>query len=127
MKRSILKEFVVLSPDKKATTEKYDSMLYNRLESDYDGFTGHELISCYEFDEDWSSWEIHPNGDETVILLSGQVSVILQLDQGEKTVELTEVGDYLIVPQNVWHTAKTQVKTTMLFITPGEGTQNKNV
>jgi mannose-6-phosphate isomerase-like protein (cupin superfamily) len=73
MKGIIDTEFVVLSPDKVASIEAKDSTLYQRLVTDYDGFRGHELISCHEFDEDWSSWEIHPHGDEIVILLSGEV------------------------------------------------------
>ena len=126
MKGLIEKEFVVLSPDKVASIETKDSTLYQRLVTDYGGFSGHELISCHEFSEDWSSWEIHPNGDEIVILLSGKATFILEQEGGNKTLELEEEGSYVIVPRNTWHTAKTTQKTKMLFITPGEGTQNKD-
>ncbi len=125
--RSIETDFVVLSPDKHATIEHFDASLYERLDKNYQGFSGHELISCYEFDKDWSSWEIHPHGDEIVILLSGEVTFVLQLENEEKSVSLNTAGTYLIVPKNIWHTAKTHVKTKMLFITPGQGTQHKSV
>ena len=123
--RSIEKDFVVISPEKSATIESFDSTLYERLDKNYGGFRGCELISCYEFSEDWSTWEMHPKGDEVVILLSGEVTLVMQLDDGERSVSLKKIGEYAIVPKCTWHTAKTSVKTKMLFITPGEGTQNK--
>lgn len=119
-------EFVVLSPGKKATIEPANASLYQRIDKTYNGFKGHELISCYEFESDWSNWEIHPNGDEVVVLLSGEVTFILKETQGEKSITLNEQGQFLIVPQGVWHSAKTNVKSKVLFITPGEGTVHKD-
>ncbi len=124
---SIEKEFVVMDADKKATIEQFNPTLYERIDKKYNGFKGCELISCYEFSEDWSTWEIHPNGDEIVILLSGEVTFILQLEDGDKSIFLDNTGSYVVVPKNVWHMARTNVNTKMLFITPGEGTKNKNV
>ena len=124
---SIDRDFVVIGPDKEAFIERFDSTLYARLDRDYNGFKAHDLVSCYEFDRDWPSWEIHPNGDEIVILLSGKVTIVLQSDQGDQSIHLDKQGEFLIVPRNVWHTAQTANKTRMLFITPGEGTQNKDV
>lgn len=121
----IEENFIVLSPDKKAFVETADATLYERIDKAYQGFKGHELISCYEFESDWSSWEIHPHGDEVVILISGAVTFILQTESGENCVELKEQGQYVIVPQGTWHTAKTPVKSKLLFITPGQDTQHK--
>jgi len=118
-------DFVVLSADKRATVEHWDEGLYERLDSKYDSFAGHELISCHSFDSDWPSWGIHPRGDEIVILLSGRATFLLQTESGEESVELSEAGEYVIVPRNTWHTAKTPVASRMLFITPGEGTRNR--
>lgn len=124
---NIKSEFIVLSPDKKATLEKPDQELYERLDRRYDNFAGHELISCHEFSEDWAAWEIHPKGDEIVILLSGEVTFILDLEDGKKSITLYKSGDFAIVPQSVWHTAKTNLKSKVLFITPGEGTEHKTI
>jgi len=77
-------------------------------------------------DKDWSSWEIHPHGDEVVILLSGKATFILQLEEGNKSIELNKRGMFAIVPKNVWHTAKTNVETEILFITPGQGTKHRD-
>lgn len=122
---NIAQTFVVLSPEKKASIEPVDAGLFQRLDANYAGFQGCELISCFEFEHDWSSWEMHPQGDETVILLSGQVTFVLQQDAGEKLVLLEQPGDFVVVPKNTWHRARTAVKTKLLFVTPGEGTQHK--
>ena len=123
----IEKEFVVLSADKEASIERFDSTLYERLDENYPGFKGCELISCHEFSSDWPTWEIHPHGDEIVILLSGEVTFILQLEAGDEAVILDREGSYIIVPKNVWHTARTERNAKLLFITPGEGTENRSV
>ena len=126
-KHTINQEFVVLNPDKEATTELCDATLYERLNQRYGDFKGHELISCHEFTEDWSTWEIHPHGDEIVMLLSGEITLVLQLDTGEQIINLDKEGEYLIVPKNVWHTARIKKMAKMLFITPGQETNNKDV
>jgi mannose-6-phosphate isomerase-like protein (cupin superfamily) len=120
--RSIYKEFVVLSPEKSVSIESLDSGLYSRLDANYNNFKGHALISSYEFDEDWSNWEMHPNGDEIVILLSGSVTFVLRHREGEEFIDLESSGEYCVVPKGVWHTAKTRKKSRVLFVTPGEGT-----
>lgn len=124
---SINQDFVVLSPDKKASVESCDDSLYRRLDEDYNGFAGHELISSYEFNADWPTWEMHPHGDEVVILLAGETIFVLQEDGAETFVHLKEPGQYAVVPKGVWHTARTAVHCKMLFVTPGQDTQNREV
>jgi len=60
-------------------------------------------------------------------LMSGKATFVLQREEGEELISLSKPGEYLIVPQGVWHTAKISDSTKVLFITPGEGTQNKGV
>lgn len=127
MKQSLLNEFIIIKPDKSTNIEKADAGLYQRLETDYDGFEGCDMVSCFEFKEDWTSWEIHPNGDEIIVLLSGNVQFILETNEGNESVQLTEQGSFTIIPKNTWHTAKTHAPSRLLFITPGQGTQHKNV
>ncbi len=123
----ITQAFVVLNQQKNASIEPLDAGLYQRLDDNYAGFMGCELISCFEFEQDWLSWEMHPAGDETVILLSGQALVVLQHEGTEQLLPLEQPGDFVIVPKNTWHSARTSVKTKLLFITPGEGTQHKSL
>jgi quercetin dioxygenase-like cupin family protein len=68
---------------------------------------------------------MHPAGDEIVCLLSGRVT--FEFEGRGHVAELSVPGTYVIVPRGTWHTAHTRVPTKMLFITPGEGTQNKAV
>lgn len=100
-------------------------MFYQRIENNYDGFKSHQLVSSYEFNSDWNTWEVYPHGDEIVVLLSGKITLILQLAGEQKSVTLQELGAYMIVPKGIWHTAKTKVPSKLLFLTPGEGTLKK--
>ena len=84
----------------------------------------HLLFSRFSFDAPWPTWEIHPHGDEFVYLLSGDTDFVLHTDTGEEVVRINEPGSYVMVPKNTWHTARPHAPTTMLFVTPGEGTLN---
>lgn len=117
--------FAVLKPDLLFDLIKVSPTIYQELDENYNNFKGHTLVSTYEFDSDWGMWERHPAGDELVILLSGAAKMLLKQPTGEEVVALTEPGDYLIVPKNIWHTARVSEPTRMLFITPGEGTEHR--
>ena len=83
------------------------------------------LLSAFTFSESWSSWERHPHGEELVMLLSGSAAVVFDESGQERVMRLDQPGAYVLVPRNVWHTARTSVPTTMLFLTPGAGTEQK--
>ena len=85
------------------------------------------LMSAFTFDEPWSSWERHPAGEELVMLLSGSATLVLEEPGGERAVALSAPGDYVLVPRNTWHTARSTVAATMLFLTPGAGTEHRPV
>jgi mannose-6-phosphate isomerase-like protein (cupin superfamily) len=85
------------------------------------------LMSAFTFSEPWSTWERHPAGEELVMLLSGSAVVVLEEFGQERIVQLSDPGSFVLVPQNVWHTAKTSVPTTMLFLTPGAGTEHRPI
>jgi mannose-6-phosphate isomerase-like protein (cupin superfamily) len=85
------------------------------------------LMSAFTFSEPWPVWERHPAGEELVMLLSGTAVVVLEEAGRERTVELRDPGSYVLVPKNAWHTARTSVPTTMLFLTPGAGTEHRPV
>lgn len=88
-------------------------------------FHNEYLVALRSFDTDWSSWEVHPNGDEVACLLEGEVKFILEQENEHHAVELKESGAYVIVPKGAWHTAKTDVPSRMLFIASGEGTEHR--
>ena len=51
------------------------------------------------FVEAWSTWEMHPAGDEIVYLLSGDVDVVLWTEDGERTVRVSEPGVFAVAPR----------------------------
>jgi mannose-6-phosphate isomerase-like protein (cupin superfamily) len=124
---NLASDFVVLNPDHAATPVAVTPTLFEELDSTFGGFKGHLLVSSFTFDTDWPTWEMHPAGDEIVLLLVGEASLVLETESGEEAVTLREPGTYVVVRKGTWHTARTSTPTRMLFITPGEGTANRDV
>jgi len=115
---------LVYTPDGAALGRPVTADFYEALDIDFDGFAGHMLVSRHRFDETWSAWEIHPNGDETVIMIDGDVDFVLWIDGAERILRVTEPGTYIVIPRGTWHTARPRTATTMVFLTPGEGTRH---
>lgn len=86
-----------------------------------DGVEG-RLVSLIPQDETWTQWERHPAGEEVVVLLSGRVDLIREVDGKEETVELRP-GHATVNPKGVWHRAVVHEPGQGLFITPGVGTE----
>lgn len=114
----------VLGPDGKGTNVAVTDDFYQRLDEEFSNFSGHTLIQRFSFDTPWPTWEVHPKGDEFVYLLAGDTDFILRQDGKEQTVRVNRPGSYVVVPKGAWHTARPHAPTTMLFVTPGEGTLN---
>lgn len=89
-----------------------------------DGIEG-RLVTLHDFTGDWGSWEVHPEGDELVVCLSGDMTLIQELADGTLHAETLRAGQYLINPAGVWHTADISDTASALFITAGEGTLNR--
>jgi uncharacterized cupin superfamily protein len=70
----------------------------------------------------WDSWERHPAGEELVVLVSGRVDLIQELDGGPRVVAL-RAGQAVVNPRGVWHTADVHEPGDALFVTPGRGTE----
>ena len=117
--------FIVVNRELRADTIVVTDTIWSDLDQRFGNFAGHTLIASFSFDDDWPTWEIHPNGDEVVCLMSGDAEMILATEEGEQSVRLTVPGSFIVVPRHTWHTAKVHAPTTMLFITPGEGTENR--
>lgn len=116
--------FAVIKPNMGVATVAVTDTMYAELDENYKHFKNHLLVSEYSFNEDWPTWEMHPHGDEIVYLISGDVNFLLRSDGDERSVRLHNAGSFVVVPKNTWHTMKIKSSAKMLFITPGEGTQN---
>lgn len=89
-----------------------------------DGVEG-RLVTLHDFTGNWGSWEVHPEGDELVVCLSGEMTLIQERPDGTLHSETLRAGQYLINPAGVWHTADIPDTASALFVTAGEGTQNR--
>ncbi len=115
---------VIMSPTGDATAKTITPRFFEEL-GEFGTFAGRLLISRFDFDQPWATWEMHPEGDEFVYLLWGDVDFVLRLAEGDKTIRVNEPGSYVMVPKGTWHTAHPNAPTSMLFVTPGEDTQNR--
>jgi mannose-6-phosphate isomerase-like protein (cupin superfamily) len=82
------------------------------------------LITEFVCEDDWANWEMHPEADEFVYLLSGNVALVLELPTGTATIRLSDRGA-VVVPRGVWHTARVFATSRMLFVTRGAGTEHR--
>lgn len=82
------------------------------------------LVAIHTFREPWPTWEMHPKGEELVVCLSGRLVLHQEIDGGRRTVTLEE-HQAVVNPPGVWHTADIEGEATALFITAGEGTENR--
>jgi mannose-6-phosphate isomerase-like protein (cupin superfamily) len=71
-------------------------------------------------------WEIHPEGDELLYLLTGVVDVVLDEPAGERAFELRG-GQACVVARGVWHRLDLRQPSDLLFITPARGTRHRRV
>ena len=118
--------YLRLRPNASVEPLTVDNTFWQRISSGQLGdFHNEFLVATGNYDKDWPMWEMHPNGDEIVYLLSGSATFVLQQTGGDVSVELDKPGEYVLVPKGTWHTAKVKQPYRILFITPGEGTQHR--
>jgi len=83
------------------------------------------LVSLHSFSKSWTNWEKHPAGDEVVICMAGEITIVQELPNGETQSVVLGAGEYAINPPGVWHTADITGHATALFITVGWGTEHR--
>lgn len=84
------------------------------------------LVSSFDFEGAWDSWEVHPNGDEIVVLIEGAAEFRLERSEGRiDTVRIDRRGQFVFVARGTWHTGVGLPRARMLFITDGEGTEHR--
>lgn len=121
----VFDQFVVLKPNLEMERLDVGPEFYESLQKEYGNFKSHTLISAHNFTETWPTWEVHPHGDEMVVLMSGKAEFKLRRETGDESVVLETPGSFLVIPKNTWHTAIIEEAASVLFITPGEDTQNE--
>ena len=83
------------------------------------------LVSLFRFEESWTSWEMHPSGEEVVCCLQGHMTLHQELTDGVRETYELGPGEYAINPRGAWHTADADEPVVALFITAGKGTTHR--
>jgi mannose-6-phosphate isomerase-like protein (cupin superfamily) len=96
---------------------------YGRRHGD-DGAEG-RLVALYRFEEPWTSWEMHPAGDEVVCCIQGHMTLHQELPDGTKQSVQLGPGEYAVNSPGTWHTADTDEPVVGLFITVGKDTTHR--
>lgn len=72
-----------------------------------------------------SKWEMHPAGEEVLVIVDGTPDVVLQRADGGEDRIATQPGQAVIVPRGVWHRTVGTPGWKILYLTCGAGTQHK--
>lgn len=83
------------------------------------------LVSLFRFDAPWTSWEMHPAGDEMVYCVEGRMTLHQEHADGARDTVDLDPGEFAINPPGTWHTADAHGPVTALFITVGAGTTHR--
>ncbi len=68
-------------------------------------------------------WERHPDGDELLLALDGEVEVTTLTDDGPVTRKL-RTGEAFVCPQGLWHRQFAEKSVSMLYGTPIDTSEN---
>ncbi|MEM8766299.1 MAG: hypothetical protein AAGE43_02560 [Pseudomonadota bacterium] len=82
------------------------------------------LISFYFLDFDFPQKEMHPKGDELLVLHDGQATVYLEGPDGV-TAHTLKARESLLIPKGVWHWAQCVTPGWLTVITFGGRTEHK--
>jgi mannose-6-phosphate isomerase-like protein (cupin superfamily) len=103
---------IEVGPDFWSTIDRRDDLLEGRL------------LAVFSNTEDWPHWEMHPNGEEVLVLLSGAMDLVFEKGGAERVLEL-RAGRTCIVPRGTWHRAIVREPGDLLAITAGRGTKHR--
>lgn len=114
--------FVHLADGGSATVIPVDASFWENVAT---CFEQGRMVSIIESSADWPNWEVHPDGEELIYLLSGRMTLVLDVPDGTLDRIVLKAGEATVVPRGVWHTADVSEPGQALYVTPGAGTQNR--
>ena len=68
-------------------------------------------------------WERHPDGDELLLALDGELDITTLTDDGPVTRKL-RAGEAFVCPQGLWHRQFAEKSVSMLYGTPVDASEN---
>jgi mannose-6-phosphate isomerase-like protein (cupin superfamily) len=110
----------VLVPDFEWTPEFLEQYSQKFASDSDDG----RLVMIGESTKTWTSWERHPAGEELVVVMSGKLTLIQEIDGSTRFVPMKS-GEAVVNPRGVWHTVDVVEPGRCLFVTPGQGTEHR--
>jgi len=127
--KSLFNEHIHLGPAGSATPQPEftgDMSWYEAYDQRHgaDGAEG-RLVALFRFEEPWTSWEMHPAGEEIVCCLQGHMTLHQELADGAWQSHELGPGEYAINPRGTWHTADAEGPVVALFITAGKDTTHR--
>lgn len=82
------------------------------------------LIGTYRYTTDFATWEMHPEADEIVHVLTGTMNLTIETTSGLRH-ETVPAGKTIVIPAGAWHTADIPEPVSALHITLGRGTTHR--
>jgi mannose-6-phosphate isomerase-like protein (cupin superfamily) len=111
---SIEDEFARLKSLNNRTPESTDEEMRDSVSMLSDYRDGAIFITHYSGN---TEWERHSVGDEIVLVVEGETTLILLEDDREIPIELRK-GEFFVVPRNIWHRFETPSYIKVWSVTP---------
>jgi mannose-6-phosphate isomerase-like protein (cupin superfamily) len=108
---------VHLADDLSTTPLSVDASFWEHIGAAKPELASGRILCVSDYADTWTWWEVHPDGDELVLLLSGGVDVVLESGSDSHSVALLP-GQATIVPAGTWHRVVVRTACRMLFVTP---------
>ena len=119
---SLFSTFLHLQPGGDVAPMRVDKTFWQRLKS---GHMDGRLAGGFRITRS-TSWEMHPDGDEVLYLLSGALDVVLEQPDGNDSASALQAGRAFVVPRGVWHRLLLHEPGQLLFFTPGPRTEHRS-
>lgn len=81
------------------------------------------LVMASEVTADWDTWEMHPDGDEVILVTNGVVRI--HTEPGPSGATLVSAPQLVVMPSGTWHTMDVIESARVVTITWGSGTQHR--
>ncbi|MCR9194196.1 MAG: cupin domain-containing protein [Hyphomonas sp.] len=84
-------------------------------------FNGGEVGVFWSEPGGTSPWEMHPDCDEMLQIISGEIDVeILPSDGGSAIRKRVSSGSFIVIPKGCWHRQTMLERTKEIYVTPGK-------
>jgi len=118
---SLARTFIHLAANGELSEIEVDADFFRRVRNRQDLQHG-RLMGVLDMSEGASHWEMHPDGDEFLYLLSGSMDVELEERNEKRCITLSGMTG-CVVPRGLWHRTVVHQAGRMIFVTPAKGTQ----